>query len=156
MALRLLVDRRDGLGRARTETISRLHHLLLELVPGGAKKFQSARQARTLLATVRPGDIVGRTRRRLAAELIAELTVIDKKIKAADQQLTELVATTGSRLQQLHGIGPSGAARPLGDIGDIGRFAGAERRRRDGEMARYGQRIRSPGTNPYNRGPRAP
>ncbi|WP_256370954.1 hypothetical protein [Micromonospora sp. KC207] len=35
---------------------------------------------------------------------------IDKKIKVANQELTELVAATGSRLQQLHGIGPSGAA----------------------------------------------
>jgi transposase len=121
-ALRLLADHRDGLGRARTDTINRLHQQLLELVPGGAKKFLSAPQARTLLATVRPRDIVGRTRRQLASELITELAAIDKKIKAADQQLTELIAATGSDLQRLHGIGPSGAARLLGDIGDISRF----------------------------------
>jgi hypothetical protein len=59
-ALKLLVDRRDGLGRARTEALSRLHHLLLELVPGRAKQFLSAPQARALLNTVRPRDIVGR------------------------------------------------------------------------------------------------
>ncbi len=106
VALRLLVDRRDGLGRAPTDTLNRIHKLLLELLPGGAKKFLSAPQARALLGTVRPRDIVGRTRRQLASELI-----------------TELVATTGSRLQELHGIGPSGAARLLGDIGDISRFA---------------------------------
>jgi transposase len=123
VALRLLVDRRDRLGQARTETISRLHTLLLELVPGGAKKYLSAQQARALLNTVRPRDIVGRTRRQLASELITELASIDKKIKDADRQLTELVAATGSSLQQLHGIGPSGAARLLGDIGDITRFA---------------------------------
>jgi hypothetical protein len=29
----LLVDRRDELGRARTQTINRLHRLLLELFP---------------------------------------------------------------------------------------------------------------------------
>ncbi|WP_230860566.1 IS110 family transposase [Actinoplanes aureus] len=45
VALRLLVDRRDQLGRARTEVASRLHHLLLELVPGGAKKDVSAQRA---------------------------------------------------------------------------------------------------------------
>ncbi|HEX5595896.1 MAG TPA: transposase [Micromonosporaceae bacterium] len=45
VAIRLLVDRRDQLGRARTEVVSRLHHLLLELVPGGAKKDLSAPQA---------------------------------------------------------------------------------------------------------------
>ena len=123
VALRLLVDRRDQLGRARTEVVSRLHHLLLELVPGGAKKDLSAPQARDLLNTVRPRDVVGKTRRRLASELIGDLTVIDKKIKAAKQELTELVAATGSRLLDLHGIGPSGAARLLGDIGDIHRFA---------------------------------
>jgi transposase len=122
VALRLLVDRRDQFGRARTETVSRLHHLLLELVPGGAKKDLSAQQARALLATVRPRDVVGKTRRRLASELIQELVVIDKKIKTAKQELAELVASTGSRLLRLHGIGPSGAARLLGDIGDIRRF----------------------------------
>ena len=123
MALRLLVDRRDELGAARTTTVNRLHHLLLELVPGGAKKFLSAQQARALLTTVRPRDVVGKTRRQLASELIRELDDIDKKIKAANPQLTELVATTGSTLQDLHGIGPSGAARLLGDIGDVCRFA---------------------------------
>jgi len=122
MALRLLVDRRDQLGYARTVIVSRLHHLLLELIPGGAKKFLSAQQARALLNTVRPRDVVGKTRRRLASELIHELTVVDKKIKIANQELTELVASTGSRLQQLHGIGPSGAARLIGDISDISRF----------------------------------
>jgi hypothetical protein len=107
VALRLLVDRRDGLGRARTDTINRLHRLLLELLPGGAKKFLSAPQARALLTTVRPRDIVGRTRRQLAAELIGELAIIDKKIKTANAQLTELVESTGSTLQQLNG-----SARP--------------------------------------------
>jgi transposase len=123
VALRLLVDRRELLGRTRTETVSRLHHLLLELVPGGAKKFLSAQQARALLNTVRPRDVVGKTRRWLAAELIHELVVIDKKIKIADSELTELVKATGSTLQELTGIGPSGSARLLGDIGDISRFA---------------------------------
>jgi len=123
VALRLLVDRRDGLGRARTDTTNRLHRLLLELRPGGAKKFLSAPQARALLNTVRPRDIAGRTRRQLACELITELAAIDKKIKAANVQLTELVAATGSNLQKLNGIGPSGAARLLGDVADITRFA---------------------------------
>jgi transposase len=79
--------------------------------------------AHALLATVRPRDIVGRTRRQLAAELITELATIDKKIKAANRQLTELVHATGSNPLQLNGIGPSGAARLLGGIGDIALFA---------------------------------
>jgi transposase len=78
VALRLLVDRREELGAARTQTVNRLHRLLLELLPGGANKALSTRQAKALLATVRPRDVVGRTRRRLAADLIADLSWIDK------------------------------------------------------------------------------
>ena len=123
VALRLLADRRDELGVARSQTVNSLHRLLLELLPGGAKKFLSAAQAGDLLATVRPRDIAGKTRRRLAAEMVTELTRIDKRIKTADTELKELVTATGSSLLQLHGIGPSGAARLLGDVGDIARFA---------------------------------
>jgi len=122
VALRLLVDRRDELGAARTDTVNRLHRLLVELIDGGAKKFLSATQARALLASVRPRDLVGRTRRQLAAELIVELAGIDPRIKAANKQLRELVEATGSTLLELNGIGPSGAARLLGDIGDVSRF----------------------------------
>jgi transposase len=92
-------------------------------VPHAAKKYLSAAQARALLATVRPRDLVGRTRRRLASELITDLVQVNKKIKSADKELSELVATTGSSLQDLHGIGPSGAARLVGDVADISRFA---------------------------------
>jgi transposase len=119
----LLVDRRDNLGRAHTDLLNRIHKLLLELLPGGAKKYLSATQARALLNTTRPRDLVGRTRRRLASELISELVQVDKKTKAADKELRELVESTGSNLQDLHGIGPSGAARLIGDVADISRFA---------------------------------
>ena len=123
----MLADRRDELGRARTQVVNRLHRLLLELLPGGAKKFLSARQARTLIASVRPRDLAGKTRRRLAVELISELEAIDKKTRALDKELTGLVTARGSTLMDLHGIGPSGAARLLADAGDIHRFARRDR-----------------------------
>jgi transposase len=122
VALRLLADRRDELGAARTLTINRLHRLLVELVPGGAKKALTARQACALLANVPAGDVVRETRRQLAVELVDELEVIDARIKTAKKQLATLVAETGSGLMGLNGIGPSGAARLLGDIGDVSRF----------------------------------
>jgi hypothetical protein len=59
VVLRLLVDRRDTLGQARTELLNRIHKLLLELVPGGAKKYLSADQARTILATSAPATWSG-------------------------------------------------------------------------------------------------
>ena len=57
----MLADRRGELGRARTQAASRLHRLLLDLFPGGAKKFLSAQQARAMLATIRPRDLPGKT-----------------------------------------------------------------------------------------------
>jgi hypothetical protein len=116
VALGLLADRRDELGRARTQAINRIHRLLLDLVPGGAKRFLSAAQARALLAATRPRDIAGKTRRRLAAELITELEGIDRKIKACRKQIQALAGAQDSTLPGLHGIGPSGAARRLADV----------------------------------------
>jgi transposase len=123
VVVRLLVDRRDELGRARTDIVSRIHHLLLELIPGGAKKFLTRGQASYLLRTAPPPQgIVAQTRHDLARELIEELTTIDAKIRAADKQLRQLVTEHGSTLTELHGIGPSGAARLIGDVADIHRF----------------------------------
>jgi transposase len=120
--LRVLVDRRRSLGEDHTRMISQLHALLLELIPGGAKKDLSAAQARALLAKVRPRDTAGKTRRRVAAELISDLERIYARKKSADKELRALVAATGTSLLDLTGIGPSGAARLLVEVGDITRF----------------------------------
>jgi transposase len=120
--LGLLVDRRRALGEDHTRMISQLHRLLLELIAGGAKKDLSAAQAKALLATVRPRDIAGKTRRRVAAELIADLERIHARKKAANKELNELLKATGTTLTNLHGIGPSGAARLLVEVADITRF----------------------------------
>ncbi|MCM6778416.1 IS110 family transposase [Nocardia sp. CDC141] len=127
VALGLLADRRDGLGHARTDTINRLHRQLLELIPGGAKQFLSARQARELVATIAPRGPVATVHKRLVMELIEELETIDRKIKEADKELRQLVLERGSTLMELHGIGPSSAARLLADTGDIHRFANRDR-----------------------------
>jgi transposase len=63
VASRLLVDRRDKLGRIRTDVVNRIHQLLLELIPGGAKKFLTRGQASHLLRTApAPVNIVAQTR----------------------------------------------------------------------------------------------
>ncbi|RHW22397.1 IS110 family transposase, partial [Nocardioides immobilis] len=120
--LRVLVDRRGWLGEEHTRKVAQLHHLLLELIPGGAKKDLSAAQAKAVLAKVRPRDAAGKARRRVAAELIADLERIYQRKKAADKELAELIRATGSTLLDLNGIGPTGAARLLVDVGDITRF----------------------------------
>jgi transposase len=50
VVLGMLADRRDEVGPARTQTINRIHRLLLEVVPGGSRPFLSAAQASALLA----------------------------------------------------------------------------------------------------------
>ena len=55
--------RRRSIGEEHTRKVSQLHRILLEMLPGGAKKYLSAAQAKVLLAGVRPGDPVGETRK---------------------------------------------------------------------------------------------
>jgi transposase len=69
--LRILVDRRRSLGEDHTRMVSQLHQLLLELVPGGAKKDLSAAQAKASWPRSDPATSVGKTRRRVAAELVS-------------------------------------------------------------------------------------
>jgi transposase len=115
--LRILADRRRALGEDHTRMISQLHQLLLELIPGGAKKALSDAQAKALLARVRPRDPAGRARRRVAAELISDLERIHQRKKAADKELNAALKATATTLTGLDGIGPSGAARLLVEAG---------------------------------------
>ena len=120
--LRILADRRRSLGEDHTRMVSPLPQLLPGLIPGGAQKDLSAAQARALLARVRPRDAAGKTRRRVAAELIGDLERTHQRNKAAGKELNDLLTDTATTLTGLHGIGPSGAARLLAEAGDITRF----------------------------------
>jgi transposase len=126
-ALRMLTDRRDELSRSRVQTVNRLQRLLSELIPGQRKKDLSALQAKAMLASVRPRDVAGKTRRRIAAEEIADLVVVDAKLKRIKAELKAAVLARGSTLMDIHGIGPAGAARILADVGDVARFANRNR-----------------------------
>ncbi len=80
-----------------------------------------------MLATVRPRDIAGKTRRRIAAEELAELIAVEAKIKKATAELKAMVLARESRLMDIHGVGPVVAARILADVGDVARFADRNR-----------------------------
>ncbi len=126
-ALRMLTDRREALTRRRIQTVNRLQALLAELLPGQAKKDITPLQAKAMLSTVRPRDLAGKTRRRIAAEELAELVAVDAKIKKATAELKAIVLARGSHLMDLHGVGPVVAARVLADVGDVTRFADRNR-----------------------------
>jgi transposase len=80
-----------------------------------------------MLATVRPRDVAGKTRRRIAAEVLAELVAVEAKMKKATAELKAIVLTHGSRLMDLCGVGPVVAARVLADVGDVARFVDGNR-----------------------------
>ena len=62
---------------------------------------------------MRPRDLAGKTRRRMAAEELAGLDRYDAKLKVMKAGLKAAVLARGSRLTGIHGIGPAGAARIL-------------------------------------------
>ena len=96
-------------------------------MPGHHKKDLSAQQAKAILARVRPRDVAGKTRRRIAAEEIADLVAVDAKLKRMKAELKTAVTDRGSRLMDIHGVGPVGAARILADVGDVARFSDRKR-----------------------------
>jgi transposase len=90
-----------------------MHPLVVEESPlWSVPMLDSVRALSEIPGAGQPGTVV-----------LAELITIDRRIKTADQELNELIDTTGSTLRELHGIGASTAARLLGDVGDIARFA---------------------------------
>jgi transposase len=126
-ALRMLVERREALTRRRVQVVDRLQALLAELLPGQGKKNLTTGQAKRMLASVRPRDIAGKTRRRIAAEELAELVAVEAKMKKSTAELKALVLQRGSHLMDLPGVGPVVAARVLADVGDVARFADRSR-----------------------------
>ena len=126
VAMRLLSERRRDLVRARTQAVNRLHQVLMELVPAGAERNLTATKAKEVVATVRPRDVAGRARRQLAVDLIDDVAVFDRKLKAVDERITEAVKASGTTLTDIVGVGPITAATILGEVGDIARFATAD------------------------------
>ena len=122
-ALRALTEHRDDLVRARTQTVNRLHVLLVKLVPTGVARGLTAESAAEALRGVRPRDTLGRTLRALAVDLVAELRRLDRRIADTTQALSDGVRVSGTTLTALLGIGDVVAAKILARTGSITRFA---------------------------------
>lgn len=122
VAMRLLANRRHELVGLRTQAVCRIHRDLVNLLPGGAPRALTAAKAKQLLAKVRPRDEVGRLRRRLIAEQIADLVAIDRRLHEVGLEIKAAIAETPTGLTRLFGVGPVTTARVLGEVGDIARF----------------------------------
>jgi transposase len=122
VVLHLLTKRRQDLVAMRTQTINRLHRLLLDLIPGGARRNLTAKRAATLLAGVTPVGRPAVTRWQLATELVADVRGLEQRIDAVEARIKTAVARANTSLLELFGVGPVLAARFLGEVGDVGRF----------------------------------
>lgn len=108
-----------------SQTVNRLHVLLAHLIPGGAQTGLSADQAADMLRRVRPRDVLGATRRRLAVELVGEVRRLDQRIAATGEQIITAVGESGTTLTELFGIGGLLAGKIPARVGSIHRFASA-------------------------------
>lgn len=120
--LRLLSDRRDDIVAARTRTKNRLHVLLRDLVPGGARTELSCAAAAAFLSKVRPKTAADRQRKGIARQLLDDIRRADTQLKALAKTIEEAVAHSRSTLPQVQGIGFVLAAKIIGHAGDVTRF----------------------------------
>lgn len=125
-ALRALVEHRDDLVKTRTQTVNRLHVLLTHLTPAGAPRGLTADRAAEILRQIRPREPAAKTLRSLAADLIAEIRALDRRITKAASDITAAVESSGSTLTELSGIGTLNAAKILARVGAVQRFRSAD------------------------------
>lgn len=120
--LGMLTNRRQELVAARISTVNRLHDVLCHLIPGGAKKNLRATRARQMLSTVRPRAAVGKARKQLALDYLAEVERLDAKLKEIKKQISDVIDEHGSSLVDVFGVGKVGAAKILAEVVDVRRF----------------------------------
>jgi transposase len=120
--LHLLTKRRQDLVAARTQTINRLHRLLMDLVPGGARRNLTAKRAAALLNAVTPTGAPAVIRWQLATELVDDIRHLEQRIAVVEARIKTAVTPANTSLLELFGVGPVLAATFLGEVGDIGRF----------------------------------
>jgi transposase len=121
--LRFLVGRYDDLVGLRTQAACRFHAVLRELIAGGAPRRVSADRGAKLLRGVRPDDLIGSERKRLATDLLGDVRRLDRELAAIKVRLRDAVAMSGTTLLELHGVGPIVAGLILSHVGDPARFA---------------------------------
>jgi transposase len=121
--LKLAYDFRLQLVRERTRTANRLHVDLLVLEPGYERRIRHLASKTMLDRAARLLRDHGEVRAQLARRRLARIRSLDRDIAALAAELRGMVEQTQSGLVQLCGISYLNAARILGEVGDVRRFA---------------------------------
>jgi transposase len=122
VVLHLLTNRREELVGMRTQTVNRLHRLLVDLIPAGAERNLTAKRAEVLLGRVSPVGAPAATRHQLAQDLVADVRDLDQRIATVEERIKTAVKQSRTTLVELFGVGPVLAAKLLGEVGDVRRF----------------------------------
>ncbi|GAC1404789.1 MAG: hypothetical protein NVSMB60_23560 [Mycobacterium sp.] len=124
-ALRAIVEHRDDLVKPVLKPVDRLHVVLTDLIPAGADRDLTAERAAERLRGIRPRDAAGKTLRSLAADLVAEIRQLDRRIAKAASDIQTAVTDSAATLTELCGIGALTAGKIIGRVGTIDRFRSA-------------------------------
>jgi transposase len=126
--LKLLVDHREDLVGERTRMQNRLRWHLHELDPelhipaGGLDRARQLTRLSTWLAEHTVDHPGGGLVARLAAELVADITALTRRINALHAEISTLAQAAAPRLLTVPGVGALTAAKIVGETANITRF----------------------------------
>jgi transposase len=120
--LKLLVDRREDLVRARTATINRLLWRVHELGPGWAPPARSLDLAKHQQAlAARLAGVAGLVAE-LARDELCEVVELTEKIDVLAKRIERRTVEVAPRLLTMPGVGPLTAAKIVGETAGVSRF----------------------------------
>jgi transposase len=127
VVMRIWARRYHDLGRLRTQAVCRLHAVLCELVPGGARKHVRTSQVIELLDRIVADSPMAQAKLALARDLVADLQRIDMQRRDAKRRTAQAVAASGTSITGIYGVGPIVAGTVLGYVRDARRFPTRDR-----------------------------
>jgi len=103
--LKLMAKRHRDLSRLKNQAMSRLHAVLLDLVPGGLSGTMHPARAREILESIEIAGAMVAHRTDLAAELIDDIERLQSQIAQSKKRLQRVVAESASSLTSIPGVG---------------------------------------------------
>ncbi len=120
--LKLLVDHRDQLVRARTQVANRVHADLVVLHPGYEAVVPNLRAKRHVM---KARSLLGKdrcVRAALVRHRLRDILRLHTEIAEADRRIADKLREVHTTLTQIPGVGPFIAAKILGEVGAVSRI----------------------------------